>query len=603
MRVSEYIARFLADQGVRHVFMLTGGGAMFLNDAFAFEGRIQPVYGHHEQACAMAAEGYARIAGRPGVVNVTTGPGGINALNGVFGAFTDSVPMLVISGQVKRATHLVTTPVEGLRQLGDQETDIITLARPLCKAAWTLDDPKNVIDVLASAWSLCQSGRPGPVWIDVPIDVQSSNLDEATLAREPVLTAQAQADRVLGVLDDALTQAAQTVLREIAAAQRPVFLWGTGVRLSAQQANLLQLAERLKVPVCTGWTHDTITSDHPLFAGRPGTIGTRVGNFVAQKADLVVVLGSRLNVRQTSYNFDQFAAQAKVIQVDVDEAEMRKPLVTPDIAIHADLVRFAPALLAAAQAPGGELLARREAWLQWIAVRRERYPLVAPHQRSLRGERINPYWFIEKLADNMRDDDMIVTGNASACIIPFQVAKIRGNMRLFSNSGSASMGYDIPAAIGAAFAGGGRRVICLAGDGSAQLNIQELQTIFHYKPNVVVVILENEGYLSIRSSQNNFFKRTAGESPASGVTFPDYEKVARAYGIDAVTISGPGFESQLAEWMKRDGPMLIQARLDGQQGFEPRMSSRQLPDGTIVSPALEDMYPFLDREELRQAME
>lgn len=599
MRVSEYIARTLADFGVRHVFTLTGGGAMFLNDAFAYEGRITPVYCHHEQACAMAAEGYARIHNQPGVVNVTTGPGGVNALNGVFGAFTDSIPMLVVSGQVKRATHVVSTPVPGLRQLGDQEVDIAAMARPVCKDVISLLDPQDAPAVLARAWALCREGRPGPVWIDIPIDVQSAQIEpdqcRAWNGELPAIEG-----RLAG--PEALRDAADDLLDQLQVAQRPLLFWGTGVRLAGQQDTLRELAEVLQIPIATGWTHDTIDSAHPLFAGRPGTIGTRLGNFVLQSADLLLVLGSRLNIRQTSYNYESFAKNARIVQVDIDPAETRKPIVPPDQAVIVDLRELAPVLLARARARALPVPAHRERWLDWIATRRSRYPLVADHLRTLRGERINPYWFIHTLFELAAPGDVFVTGNASACIIPFQVATIQRGTRLFSNSGSASMGYDIPAAIGAAFASPGQRIVCLAGDGSAQLNIQELQTIAHYQLPVKVVVLANDGYLSIRSSQQNFFKRTAGESPASGVTLPDYVRLGAAYGLAAHRIAGPGFAESLAAVLAEDGPAVIEVMLDGQQGFEPRMSSRQLPDGSIVSPSLEDMYPFLSPEELHQAM-
>ncbi len=599
MRVAEFIARRLADLGARHVFTLTGGGAMFLNDAFAHEGRLMPVYCHHEQACAMAAEGYARMHNRPGIVNVTTGPGGINALNGVYGAYTDSMPMLVISGQVKRATHLVATPVPGLRQLGDQEVDIAAMARPVCKEVISLLDPQDAPATIERAWALSQHGRPGPVWIDVPIDVQSADIHPDQC---PPWDGSLPAIEGRLVTTQELQATADELLDQIQAAQRPLFFWGTGVRLADQQQTLLALAELLQVPVATGWTHDTIESTHPLFAGRPGTIGTRAGNFVLQNADLLVVLGSRLNIRQTSYNFDSFARSASIVQIDIDPAEMRKPTVRPHQALVADLRDIAPVLLARAQARRLPLPQHRAGWLQWITERRQRYPLVAPHLHSLRDQRINPYWFIETLFAHAQDNDIFVTGNASACILPFQVGPIRRGMRLFSNSGSASMGYDIPAAIGAAFASPGQRVICLAGDGSAQLNIQELQTIAHYQLPIKIVVLANDGYLSIRSSQQNFFKRTSGESPSSGVTLPDYVRLGSAYGLAAHRIAGPAFAQALKAALAEPGPAIIEAMLDGQQGFEPRMSSRQLPDGSIVSPSLEDLYPFLPAEELRQAM-
>jgi acetolactate synthase I/II/III large subunit len=603
MRVSEFFAEFLAKNGADRVFMLTGGGAMFLNDALTHQEGLEPVYCHHEQACAMAAEGYARVKGAPGVVNVTTGPGGINALNGVFGAFTDSIPLLVLSGQVKRETHLATTPVPGLRQLGDQEADIVSMARPVCKDAFTLADPLRAREAIERAWALCQSGRPGPVWIDVPIDVQSSFVDADALAPwDGVLPEPA------GLLSgEAQGRAAEALLAQIARARRPLFLLGTGARLSGQHETIVRLAERLGVPMSTAWTHDTVPSDHPLFAGRPGTIGTRQGNFAIQAADLVVVFGSRLNIRQTGYNFDSFAKNARVVQIEIDEAETRKPTYRPDEAIIADLREFAPLLLSLAERePSPE--PHFADWRAWIAKTRADRPALERRERPWTG-RINPYLFIDALFKLARPGDAVATGNASACIIPFQVAPIVRGARLFSNSGSASMGYDIPAAIGAAFAlrdappAEGGRVWALAGDGSAQMNIQELQTIAHYQLPLKVIVLNNEGYLSIRSSQANFFKRLAGEGPKSGVTFPDFTKIGAAYGLPSVRIEGERFEQALREAIEAPGPGLIEVMLDPEQGFEPRVSSRQLPDGTIQSPQLEDMHPFLPADELAAAMD
>lgn len=597
MRVAEYLAWFLAEQGVRHVFMLTGGGAMFLNDALTHADGLTPVFCHHEQACSMAAEGYARVTNTPGVINVTTGPGGINALNGVFGAFTDSIPLLVLSGQVKRATHLVTTPVPGLRQLGDQEVDIVSMARPICKEALTLADPLQARAVIERAWALCRYGRPGPVWIDVPIDVQSAEVDVDML--EPW---DGQLPALPGRLEGAaLDDAAARLLAQIAASTRPLFLLGTGARLSGQHENIVRLAEMLGIPLATGWTHDTVPTDHPLFAGRPGTIGTRQGNFVLQAADLVVVFGSRLNIRQTGYNFASFAKNARVVQIDIDEAELRKPTFEPHEAVVADLRDLVPRLVN--EAPRAAASHRFELWRAWVAQTRARYPALDAHPRPWRGQ-INPYLFIEELFTLSRPGDVVVTGNASACIIPFQIAPLARGVRLFSNSGSASMGYDIPAAIGAAFAvPEGGRIWALAGDGSAQMNIQELQTIAHYRLPVKVIVLNNAGYLSIRSSQANFFKRLAGEGPESGVTFPDFSVVAAAYGLPSVRIDQRNFGDALRAAIEAPGPGLIEVMLDPQQGFEPRVSSRQLPDGTIRSPELEDMFPFLQPEELVAAMQ
>lgn len=590
IRVAEYVARFLAEHGVRHVFMLTGGGAMFLNDAIGFHPEIRPVFHHHEQACAMAAEGYARVSGRIGVVNVTTGPGGINTLNGVFGAWTDSVPMLVISGQVKRETCLATTPVPGLRQLGDQEAEIVRMVQPITKSAVVLADPQRVRYELERAWHTATEGRPGPVWIDIPIDVQSSLVDpDALEGFEPFPP--------LPETEAELDAAVQRVLEKLAAAERPVLLAGTGIRAGNALVPFEAAIRALGIPVVTAWTHDIIASDDPLFCGRPGTIGTRAGNFTTQSADVLLVIGSRLNIRQISYNYAGFAPGAFKIQIDIDPAEMDKPFLRIDDKIVADAGAFLSRLTALAPSAGFPTT-RHQGWLAWAKQREELYPQVQPKHREWRGK-VNPYHLMEELFASLGEHDIVITGNATACIMSFQAGKLKRGQRLISNSGSASMGYDLPAAIGAAFAAPeGAQVICLAGDGSLQLNIQELQTLVQYHPSVKVLVLNNDGYLSIRTSQGNFFKRLIGEGPTNGVSFPDYCKLATAYGLPARRLDTPEFAQGLREFLALAGPALCDVILDDTQQFEPRMSSRQLEDGRIVTPPLEDMFPFLSREEL-----
>jgi len=589
IKLSDYVIQTLAGWWVRHIFMVSGGGAMHLNDSIGKEARITYICNHHEQAAAMAAECYARIAQVPGVVNVTTGPGGINALNGVFGAWTDSIPMLVLSGQVKRETCMATAGARGLRQLGDQEADIITMVKGITKYAVLVDDPASIRYHLERAWHLAQSGRPGPCWLDIPVDVQSAMIDVSKLrAYEP-------AEDALACNPSQLQQFCRTVRERVARAKRPVILAGTGVRLAGALDEFEQLIRKLRIPVATAWTHDLIATDDELFCGRPGTIGDRAGNFAVQNADLVLILGSRLNVRQVSYNWKTFAPKAFKIQVDVDAAELDKPLVRPDLGIVSDLKVFLAELQAQLDSQSSPL--DHESWLAWCRERVARYPVVQDRQRQP-GPPLNPYHFMEELSAMLAEDDAVICGNASACIVPFQVMKIRKGQRLISNSGSASMGYDLPAAVGAAIARGGKRVICLAGDGSLQMNIQELQTVAYHRLPIKIFVLNNGGYLSIRSTQKNFFGRLTGESAASGVTFPDFVKVACAYGIPGVRLDRVADLPRVREVLAQPGPTLVDVVLDPEQEFEPRSRAKQLPDGKIVSPPLEDMYPFLGAEEL-----
>jgi acetolactate synthase-1/2/3 large subunit len=602
MKLSDYVASRLAEWNVRHVFLVTGGGAMHLNDSIGNEPRIQYVCNHHEQASAMAAEGYARISGRPGVVNVTTGPGSVNALNGVFGAWTDSVPMLVISGQVKRETCMRARSITGLRQLGDQEVDIIAMVANITKYAVMIDDPLTIRYHLERAWHLAQNGRPGPCWLDIPVDVQAASVEPASLRGYDA--ARDEPARQNSLADSSVLQSyCREVLQRIGKAKRPVILAGTGVRAAHAVAEFDEVFHRLGIPVTTAWTHDLISSDDPLFCGRQGTIGDRAGNFTVQNADVLLILGSRLNIRQTSYNWQSFAANAFKIQVDIDPAELHKPTVQPELAIPCDLKQFLKELLRQCDAvnypnygPGAH-----DPWLAWCRERVRRYPVVQDHQRTP-GPPLNPYYFVEQLSAKLADDDAIVCGNATSCIVPFQTMRLRKGQRMISNSGSASMGYDLPAAIGAAFARPGKRVICIAGDGSIQMNVQELQTIVHHHLPLKIFVLNNSGYLSMKMTQSGFFGRLTGESSATGASFPDMVKVACAYGIPSIRIDRQSQLEQVDRALAAEGPALIDVIIDPNQEFEPRSKAKQLPDGRIVSPNLEDMYPFLGDSELMDNM-
>ncbi len=587
-RVAEQIADWLVRQGIDQVFTVTGGGAMFLNQALGGHEGMNCTYMHHEQACAMAAEGYARIANKPAVVMLTTGPGSVNAMNGVYGAFTDSIPMIVISGQVKRETCRDFHALPGLRQLGDQEGPTIAMASPICKSAVLIRDVSDIVTALPAAFSLATSGRPGPVWLDIPLDVQSSTeqLDipdprPAVSIEEPVL----------------MEQCTQIVQR-LKASNRPLILAGTGVRLSGSEKQLLTLLEQLGIPLATAWTHDLIASDHPLFAGRPGTIGTRSGNFCLQNADCVLVIGSRLNIRQTSYNWDSFAKKAWVAQVDVDPAELSKPGVQADLKVAADAKTFLSRLQ---RCLVDQLMPDFSPWASWCRDIREKYHVCHEHVQ-LPDAPLNPYLVVDRIFRTMRKDDVVACGNASACIVPFQIGQIQSGQRLFSNSGAASMGYDLPAAIGAAFASKvecPRRVICFAGDGSLQMNIQELQTLKTTACNVIIVVLNNGGYLSIWQTHENFFGKVVGATPATGVEFPDFTAVGAAYGLRTTSIKNTADLPRLDQLMTEDGPLLIDVVVDPRQEFTPRIKSRVDADGRFTTPELDDMHPFLPPDEVK----
>jgi len=589
MKASEYIARRLARWGLDTCFMVTGGGAMHLNDSFGADPSFSTRCMHHEQACAIAAEGYARTTGRPAVVNVTSGPGSINALNGVFGAYTDSVPMIVVAGQVRRDTMTTLADVPGLRQLGDQEARMIEMVRPITVWAESVTDPNDLPQQLDRAMIACMSGRPGPAWLEVPVDVQGADI------------ASADPDSPLPEVASALLPPDPSVyadvLERVAAAKRPLILAGTGVRAAGVADLLVPLAETLGVPVATAWTHDSFPSDHPLYAGRPGTIGTRAGNFVTQSTDLLLVLGSRLNIRQVSYNWQEFAPHATLIWVEIDGAELCKPYVAPDVPIVADLRHFLPGLLEAARAESGP--PAHAGWGDWCRDVRSRFEPRAEDYPA-RPEGINPYHLVMELGGLLTSEHVVVCGDATACIVPFQTLPVPPGMRLFSNSGCASMGYDLPAALGASVGAPDRPVVCLAGDGSIMMNLQELQTVAAWHPDLLVLILDNGGYLSILQTQRNFFGREFGASPRSQVTFPDFAAVAAGFGLDVTRLDERGdWRSQLAEVVARRGPRVCVAPLDRDQEFEPRLKSR-MHQGRITTPALDDMYPHLDDETLAE---
>lgn len=590
VKVSDYILEFLADRGVNHIFMITGGASMHLNESIGCEKRIQYICNHHEQACAMAAEGYARTTGELGVINVTTGPGGVNTLNGVYGAYTDSVPMLILAGQVRSDTCASIRGLTSIRQLGDQEADMVRMVGGITKYAALVQDPSTIRYHLEKAYHLATTGRPGPCWLDIPVNVQATKIDPSTLAGYDPAEDDPQWDYAR------LKQQCREIIEKLSSAKRPVILAGTGIRAAHSLEEFEQVIRKLHIPVTTAWTHDLIASDDELFCGRPGSIGERPGNFTVQNSDVLLVLGSRLNIRQVSYNWPAFAREAFKIWVDIDPAELEKPFVRADLPIICDLKVFLREF--SDQLNGWQPTPAHSEWLSWCRERVARYPVVQPKQRQARSP-LNPYYFIELLFDGLRPGDVVICANASACIIPFQTARLKKGQRLISNSGSASLGYDLPAAIGAAAGNGGKRVICLAGDGSLQFNVQELQTLRHYGLPIKVIVLNNSGYLSMRQTQSNFFGHLVGAGPDSGVSFPDYVKVAQAYGIPATCITGLDDMPQLWDMLDTPGPSLCEIMLDPKQEIEPRLKPRQMPDGTIVSPALEDMFPFLDPEELK----
>ncbi len=593
MKLSDYVAEKIVEHGIRHVFMVTGGGAMHLNHSFGTHKQLECVFNHHEQACAIAAEAYYRLTNRLPVVNVTSGPGGTNAITGVYGAFVDSIAMLVISGQVKWETTVRSTGLP-LRQYGDQELDIEELVRPVTKYCVMVTDPETIKYHLEKALYLATSGRPGPCWLDIPLNVQGAQIDPETLRGfDP-----AELDEPWKRTD--LAAVSSAILEKIAAAKRPVIFAGGGVRLSGQHKAFISLVDKLGIPVVTGWNaHDVLWNAHPNYAGRPGTIGDRPGNFAVQNSDLLLILGSRLNIRQVSYNWNSFAREAYKIWVDIDPNELLKPTVKPDMPVLASLADLLPEL--ANQPYAGPTQSHKE-WLVWCKERQRRFPIVLPEYWN--NERINPYCFMETLFEQMPEGQTIVTANGSACVVSFQTADLKPGQRLWTNSGCATMGYDLPGAIGACKASGDKPVVCLAGDGSIMMNLQELQTIVGNQLPIKIFILNNSGYVSIFQTHHNFFNGVeVGGGPKSGVTFPDFGRLSEAFGLPFRRCSKHDEMSDaIAATLAVIGPAVCELMVDEKVIFAPKLGAKQHPDGRITSPALEDLSPFLSRQELKDNM-
>lgn len=595
IKVSDYIVKRLHEVfGVEHVFLIPGGGAMHLNDSFGKCAGLQYIVNHHEQACAIAAEAYSRMSGKLGVVNVTSGPGGLNTLTGVMGQWTDSVPVLYLSGQIKQETSIHAFPELQLRQLGDQEVDIIRIVKPITKFAETIRSPKLTKTLLDQAIHIAMTGRPGPVWLDVPLDVQGAWVEESDLIDfEPEKPegnkSQCEFEKIKDVVD---------LLKK---SERPVIVAGHGIRVSRGQRELLSLASLLKVPVLTTFNGmDLIPTDHPHFIGRIGTLGTRAGNFALQNCDLLLSIGTRNNIRQVSYNWKSFARAAKKVVVDIDENEIKKPLVVADLPLVMDACEFISALnnsLANVQLPNWSQ------WMSWNTERKNRYPVVLQEYQDEKHF-VNPYVFVQRLTEALPEESIVVAGNGTACVTAFQAAIVKKDQRYCWNSGCATMGYDLPAAIGASIGTQNGSVICLAGDGSFMMNMQEMATIAYLKLPVKIFLLNNYGYVSMRQTQGAFFNgRMTGVDPDSGVGFPQFQRLAEAFGFKTSVIrANDEISERVAEVLRFDGPIFCEVLMPKDYQFAPKLSSVKLGDGRMISKPLEDLSPLLHPEELKQNM-
>jgi len=599
MRVADYVVRFIAAEGVRHVFLLAGGGAMHLNDALARCSDLTYICNHHEQASAIAAENYSKATGNLGVAMVTTGPGGTNAITGVTGAWLDSTPMLFVSGQVKRPDRMYAgdgTPL-GVRQRGIQEVDIVSLVRPITKYAVTITDPQSIRYHLEKAVYIARSGRPGPVWIDIPIDVQASPVDELTLQHfdgGPLPPATNGRE---------LAQEAGEVIRRLNQAERPLLLVGNGVRLAHAANEFDQLVRLLNIPAETTWVAmDLMSHDDPLYAGRPGTVAARGANFALQNCDFLLVIGARMDFPVIGYAPKDLARSAYKVMVDVDSAETEKLRDIINLRICADAKAFLREMLR--QRKHFAPTKNRACWNRRCNEWKTRYPVVRPEHRVSSG-RVSIFHLAEVIAEEVSPADKIVSGSSGSGIEIFLFAyPARKGQRVFHTAGLGAMGYGIPASIGVCLASGGQRTVCVDGDGGFQLNIQELATVAYHKLPIKFFVLNNDGYASIRASQTNFFGQpNIGCDSRTGIAIPDLRDLARAYGLGTALIHDQAdLHSQVRRVLSAEGPVVCDVQVIPDEARAPRVTSVQRPDGSFVSKPLEDLWPFLERDEFASNM-
>ena len=601
IRLADYVADFLVQHGVTDVFSVVGGGAMHLNDALGHKDGLKVTYNHHEQACAIAAEAYARLDNRIAAVCVTTGPGGTNALTGVVGGWLDSIPMFIISGQVRYDTTARFALKEAgavVRAMGDQEYDIIKSVEPMTKYAVMIEDPLMIRFALEKAWHLATTGRPGPVWIDIPVNYQGCFINTEELwGYDPK-----EDDSKLPqeVSDDVIAK----VLDMIRTAKRPVFHAGYGIRLSGGYDAFRSVAEKLNIPIVTYWNAvDLIEDEHPLYCGRAGNMGDRPGNWAIQNADLILAVGTRISIRQVGYNWKTWARAAKVIMVDIDQGEMKKPTLHVDMPVWADAKDFLTKLDAAANAP----VFQGDEWIRICQGWKKDYPAVLPRQWEENGETANVYAFVRYLSSQLPENSLTAVSNGACCVVGNQAYVIQKGSRMANNSAIASMGYGLPAAIGTCLGGGRKTTICLEGDGSIMMNLQELQTILTNRLPIKIFLINNNGYHSIRITQTNLFGHhtKVGIGPESGdLSFPEFKKIAEAFGYRYFCAhSNAQMKEVVDEVLALDGPVFAEIFTDTAQVWEPKSSTKRLEDGSLVSPPLEDLAPFLPREELEKIMQ
>ena len=575
-KVSNYVFEFLMSKGVDTIFSVSGGAAAHLLNSVK-EKKLKYVCNYHEQACAMAAEGYARIAKKPACVLVTNGPGSSNTTTGVLGAYQDSIPMIVVSGQVPVNQSLGSLKGINLRQLGVQECDIISMVKPITKYATQVTNPNDIPSIMEEAYRQATSGRMGPVWIDIPLDVQSSQIE----IPEPIKW--------------------EKLIEVILQSKKPVIVTGNGIHLSNSEELFYELKGKLQAPVVSTWTSkDLLNQGDPLFVGNFGLLGERAGNFAIQNADLLLVLGSRLSIPNVGYQSHLFSPKSVKIMVDVDKNELEKPTIKIDYPINEDLGTFLKELnsrLATRSIPKwSDWVDRTQAW-------KSRYPVFQPEYKS-NTNKINSFYFMQVLSTKLKDNHVVVTDMGTSYTCTMQSLQLNGKTRLFTSSACCSMGFGLPGAIGAYYADPSKDIILIAGDGGLQMNLQELQTIIHNQIPIKIFVLNNNGYLAISLMQDNLFEGNyIGSTNESGVSSPDFVKLAQAYGLTTFRLeNNTQLEDQIDTILNTKQPVLCEVVMVENQLLIPRVQSSKNEDGKIISNSLENMFPFLPDDEMKDIM-
>jgi len=592
IKLSDYVMKFIINQGVKHIFLIAGGGAMHLiNSAGSFPNELEFIANLHEQACAICAQGYGHLTGNLGVALVTTGPGGTNAITGVAAAWMDSTPMMMISGQVKRSTLMGNS---GVRSMGSQEVDIIPIVKPITKYAVLIMEPETIRYHLEKAIHLARNGRQGPVWVDIPQDVQAVMIDEEKLEGfTPPAEVQEENEKFIRQTSE--------IIHLINQAERPVLLAGYGIQAAGAEKEFKEFINILQIPVLTTWKAiGLLPENHPLYAGRPGSIGQRGANFTQQNSDLLISIGAKLDYDQVAFTHEYFARAAKKIIVDIDPAEINK-LHMELTSVVSDAGKFINSFLAAKDKIQPK---DRTAWLQRSQEWKKKYPVVLAEFWK-QTDYVNMYVLMDALADELEANEVIVPGSSGPCAnVMMQAWRVKEGQKFVFAPALGAMGFGLPHSIGACLASGRRRTVCVNGDGGFQLNIQELETVVRLQLPIKFFVLANGGYGSIMAMQRNYFNgHYVGANPESGLTFPDIKKVAKAYGIPALRAGNhKTLREKIRQTLSTEGPVICEVPVSPLEVQQPRVMSSLRANGTIVSKPMEDLWPFLEREEFYSNM-